>query len=93
MRLSIIAALLGLALAGGQLRAQTPAAITSDPLADKTFLPSLLGITVPSHGTDMDATLYLAGGAGPHGTVLLLHGLPGYEANGDLAQSMRRAAM
>jgi pimeloyl-ACP methyl ester carboxylesterase len=39
----------------------------------------------------MDATLYLAGGANPHSTVLLLHGLPGYEANGDLAQSIRRA--
>jgi pimeloyl-ACP methyl ester carboxylesterase len=39
----------------------------------------------------MDATLYLAPGAGPHGTVLLLHGLPGYESNVDLAQSIRRA--
>jgi pimeloyl-ACP methyl ester carboxylesterase len=39
----------------------------------------------------MDATLYLASGAGLHGTVLLLHGLPGYESNGDLAQSIRRA--
>jgi pimeloyl-ACP methyl ester carboxylesterase len=39
----------------------------------------------------MDATFYLASGAGPHGSVLLLHGLPGYETNGDLAQSMRRA--
>jgi len=39
----------------------------------------------------MDATLYLAGGPGLHGVVLLLHGLPGYELNGDLAQSIRRA--
>jgi len=39
----------------------------------------------------MDAFFYLAGGASPHGTVLLLHGLPGYEINVDLAQSMRRA--
>ena len=39
----------------------------------------------------MDATFYLAAGAGPHGTVLLLHGLPGYEQNIDLAQSIRRA--
>jgi hypothetical protein len=39
----------------------------------------------------MDATFYLAGGAGSHGTVLLLQGLPGYESNVDLAQSIRRA--
>ena len=39
----------------------------------------------------MDAFFYLAAGEGPHGTVLLLHGLPGYEINGDLAQSIRRA--
>jgi uncharacterized protein len=39
----------------------------------------------------MDATFYIASGAGPHGTVLLLHGLPGYENNGDLAHSIQRA--
>jgi pimeloyl-ACP methyl ester carboxylesterase len=74
------------------LQAQTaPTAVISDPRVDKRFPPSLVGITVPSHGVDMDATLYLASGAGPHGTVLLLHGLPGYETSGDLAQSIRRA--
>jgi len=39
----------------------------------------------------MDGAIYLAAGAGPHGTVLLLHGLPGYENNADLAQAIRRA--
>jgi pimeloyl-ACP methyl ester carboxylesterase len=68
-----------------------PNAVLADPPADKKFPPGLAGITVPSHGVDMDATLYLAGGEGPHGTVLLLHGMPGYESNGDLAQSIRRA--
>jgi len=47
--------------------------------------------TVPSHGVDLDAWLYLATGPGPHGTVILPHGLPGYEMSGDLAQSIRRA--
>jgi pimeloyl-ACP methyl ester carboxylesterase len=47
--------------------------------------------TVPSHGVDLDAWLYVASGAGPHGTVILPHGLPGYEMSGDLAQSIRRA--
>lgn len=35
--------------------------------------------------------MYMAAGAGPHPTVLLLHGLPGNEQNVDLAQSIRRA--
>ena len=70
---------------------QMPAAVVSDPSADKNFPPTLATITVPSHGVEMDATFYLASGAGPHGTVLLLHGLPGYETNGDLAQAIRRA--
>jgi len=70
---------------------RAPAAVISDPTVDKRFLPSLVPLTIPSHGIDMDATFYLAGGAGPHGTALLLHGLPGYEINGDLAQSIRRA--
>jgi pimeloyl-ACP methyl ester carboxylesterase len=47
--------------------------------------------TVASHGVDLDAWLYVATGAGPHGTVILPHGLPGYEMSGDLAQSIRRA--
>jgi pimeloyl-ACP methyl ester carboxylesterase len=70
---------------------QAPTPVTTDPSPDKQFPPSIAGVTVPSHGVEMDATLYLAAGAGPHGTVLLLHGLPGYEQSGDLAQSIRRA--
>ena len=70
---------------------QIPAAVVSDPRTDKKFPPALAGITVPSHGVDMDGALYLAAGAGSHGNVLLLHGLPGYESSGDLVQSIRRA--
>jgi uncharacterized protein len=94
MKQTVIAlALLGLACSGiPRLPAQQPpSAVVADPPADRKFPPGLAGITIPSHGVDMDATFYLAGGAEPHGTVLLLHGLPGYEANGDLAQSIRRA--
>jgi pimeloyl-ACP methyl ester carboxylesterase len=36
------------------------------------------------------ATLYTAGGAGLHPTVLLLHGIPGNEQNEDIAQALRR---
>jgi uncharacterized protein len=89
----IVLALVGLSgLCGQLLPGQTaPTAVATDPLVDVRFPPGLVGITVPSHGVDMDATLYLANGAGPHGIVILLHGLPGYESNGDLAQSVRRA--
>ena len=39
----------------------------------------------------MNALFFLAAGAGPHPTMLLLHGLPGNERNLDLAQAVRRA--
>ena len=79
-------------MAAQPLRAQQmPDAVVSDPPADRKFPPTLATITVPSHGVDMDATFYLAAGAGPHCTALLLHGVPGYETNGDLAQAIRRA--
>lgn len=89
----IALALLGLScIAEPALRAQTtPSAVVTDPPVDTKFPPGLAGITVPSHGVDMDATFYLASGAGLHAIVLLLHGLPGYENNADLAQSIRRA--
>ena len=69
----------------------TPRAVVEDSPVDKQFPPGLAILTVPSHGVEMDGFLYLASGATPHGTVLLLHGLPGYEINADLAQSIRRA--
>ena len=39
---------------------------------------------------EINGVAYLAGGAGPHPTVILLHGLPGNEKNLDLAQAIRR---
>jgi pimeloyl-ACP methyl ester carboxylesterase len=70
---------------------QMPTAVITDPAPDKKFAPGLSVLTIPSNGSEMDAFLYLAAGPSPHGTVMLLHGLPGYEINGDLAQSIRRA--
>ena len=94
MRKRVIAlALLGAAwIARPALRAQqTPIAVVADPAADKQAPPGLSMLTIRSHGVDMDAFFYLAAGTSLHGTVVLLHGLPGYEINGDLAQSIRRA--
>jgi pimeloyl-ACP methyl ester carboxylesterase len=89
----IVAAILGLGplAADPALAQQVPAAIVADPLADKEFPAALAVVSFSSHGVDLDATLYLASGRGPHGAVVLLHGLPGYEVNGDLAQTIRRA--
>lgn len=42
-------------------------------------------------GCRVNGVLYVAQGAGPHPTVVLLHGFPGNERNFDLAQVLRRA--
>ena len=46
---------------------------------------------VPSHGEKLLGVFYLAAGAGPHPTLILMHGFPGFEQNLDLAQAIRRA--
>jgi pimeloyl-ACP methyl ester carboxylesterase len=70
--------------------ATDPAA--SDPPERDALHPALLqGIQVESHGARMNALVYGAAGAGPHPTLILLHGFPGNERNLDLAQAIRRA--
>ncbi|HET7696282.1 MAG TPA: alpha/beta fold hydrolase [Vicinamibacterales bacterium] len=81
----------GWAPPGGSATPQLPAAVIADPPSDKAFPAALAIVSIPSHGVALDATLYQASGQGPHGAVVLLHGLPGYEVNGDLAQAIRRA--
>jgi uncharacterized protein len=74
--------------------AQIPAAVTADPAidpVDKAHPAAMQSFQIPSHGSAMNAIAYLAAGAGPHPTVLVLHGFPGNEKNLDLAQSIRRA--
>jgi len=46
---------------------------------------------IPSHGAKLYSVIYIASGADPHPTVLLLHGFPGNEKNLDLAYTIRRA--
>jgi uncharacterized protein len=91
--LPFTAPLLGLAFLGSSsVPAQTaPTAVVADSSTDKQSPAGLAMLTVPSHGVELDAWIYLASGSNPHGTVILAHGLPGYEMNGDLAQSIRRA--
>ena len=85
----VLAGMLGLA----------PARLHAQPGADHPVVVATKGgdraemqpMRIPSHGKLMNALVYVAAGAGPHPAVILLHGLPGYERNLDLAQDMRRA--
>lgn len=43
-----------------------------------------------SNSKNLIGQIYIAEGKGPHPTVNLFHGFPGYEQNIDLAQSLRR---
>lgn len=66
--------------------------VTMDSIAiDPQHPPFIQELFIPSHGVKLSGFLLGANGAGPHPTVVLLHGYPGNEKNLDLAQSMRRA--
>ena len=58
--------------------------------ANEAVPPSVVELTIPSGDLRMTGFAYLAAGAGPHPSVLLLHGYPGNEKNLDVAQAMRR---
>ena len=68
-----------------------PAAVFADPPPDKAFPAAMETAAISSHGSTMHSVLYVAAGAGPHPTLLLMHGFPGNEQNLDLAQAVRRA--
>src|ERR1039457_7191153 len=91
----MLAAVLTLAAFGaaqaGDLGNLIPSAVISDPPPDPVQPPRSAQVLVPSHGKGMNGLFYLAGGAGPHPTFVLLHGFPGNEQNLDLAQAIRRA--
>jgi uncharacterized protein len=68
--------------------------VTSDPTQFETdYPPAAAELAFQSGGSRLNGFLYLAAGKAPHPTVLLLHGFPGNERNGDLAQTLRRAGM
>jgi len=48
-------------------------------------------LAAASHGARTNCFMHPAAGAGPHPTMLLLHGYPGTERNLDSAQALRRA--
>ncbi len=66
--------------------------VTVDPLVrDSVFPPTRDELSFTSVGERLNGLMLVAQGAGPHSTVILLHGYPGNERNLDLAQAIRRA--
>ncbi len=66
--------------------------VITDPASiDKNFPPTTVELDFDSGGSALNGHFYLADGAGPHPTVIMLHGFPGYEKNLDIAQAARRS--
>jgi pimeloyl-ACP methyl ester carboxylesterase len=65
-------------------------ALLRDPPPDTAHPAGIVELSIPSHGARLPGHMYLASGAGPHPTLVLLHGFPGNEKNLDLAQALRR---
>src|SRR5712691_11637462 len=65
--------------------------ISEDPPDDPDHPAALEAIDFRSSGDRINGVAYVPPGAGPHAAVLVLHGIPGYERNFDLAQVFRRA--
>jgi uncharacterized protein len=68
----------------------TQALADVDPPRDAQHPARLEQIRYPTGGVQVPARLFVASGAGPHPTVLLLHGFPGTELNLDLARVFQR---
>ncbi|RIL01916.1 MAG: alpha/beta hydrolase [Proteobacteria bacterium] len=85
------AAALLLACANAEPPPRYDPVVEDPPAIDAAQPPSLAELVVPSAGAAMNAIVYAPGGAGPHPIAILLHGYPGNERNGDLAQALRRA--
>ncbi len=88
--LALALMILSLAMPGPSQAQSVPAAVSTDPPADKAHPAQLYAFALPTGGVSINANLLIASGAGPHPTVLLLHGFPGNEQNLDLAQAIRR---
>jgi alpha/beta superfamily hydrolase len=84
----IILSMLLVGHAGGQT---IPAAIGADPPADAQHPATSAAFLIPSHGVTLDARLYQASGEGPHPTLVMLDGLPGWHNLADVDMAVRRA--
>lgn len=92
MRFSCLLLLMtGFVLALPALGQEGPTWQDDPAIIDDTAPPAMREVAFTSAGARMNGLIYIANGAGPHPTVLLLHGYPGNEKNLDLAQNLRRA--
>lgn len=57
---------------------------------DYAYRPDVCGVIIPGVRGRLLSVIHTAAGPGLHPVVLLLHGIPGYEKNYDLAQALRR---
>jgi uncharacterized protein len=87
---SPVLALAAILLVSGPISAQDHQAITRDPAPGAVAPTQNQETVLDSHGSRIMGMFLLAEGTNPHGTVILLHGFPGYEQNMDLAQVLRR---
>ena len=83
--------LLALALAAPAVAQTLPVTLQADAPRDPAHPARLEQVRYPTGGVEVPARLFIAAGAGPHPTVLLLHGFPGTELNLDLARVLQRA--
>lgn len=91
MKLSVVSVLAAAALLAGCATIAAPNMALRDPPADPAHPADMAAFVIPAQDGAMNAMMYLASGAQPHPTLLLLHGFPGNEQNLDLAQAARRA--
>jgi uncharacterized protein len=87
----VLTVAIGLALSVPSTGAPVHHSAIVDPPRDAAYPAHNQQLLIPSHGSGMNALLFVASGKGPHRTVILMHGLPGNERNLDLAQAIRRA--
>jgi len=65
--------------------------ISSDPVSrDKNYSSGVINLLLHQGNDRLHGLMYTPSGKGPHPTIVLLHGFPGYEQNLDLAQTLRR---
>ena len=92
MRSPLVSVMVALLVVSTRVSAEAvPAAIFTDPPADKAHPAAVTVLHIPSHGVLINGLVYSPPGAGPHPTLVICHGLPGNEKNLDLAQAVRRA--
>jgi pimeloyl-ACP methyl ester carboxylesterase len=91
MRSPLVPLLVALLVVSRVSAQAVPAAIFTDPPADKAHPAAMTVLHIPSHGAIINGLVYSPAGAGPHPTLVICHGLPGNEKNLDLAQAVRRA--